>query len=130
MAKTNTKKTEEFDFRTIKSFKDACKKLDIDSLKVPKLLGEFNKPIIAAYKLMVIYKAINNGWVPDWSDFNQYKYYPWLSVLPSGHGIFHSHYSYVYTITDVGSRLCTDTSEKASYIAEQFETEYREYFFY
>jgi hypothetical protein len=130
MEKTNTKKTAEFDFRTIKSFEDACKKLNIDSLKVPKLLGEFSKPIIAAYKLMVIFKAINNDWIPDWNNEDQYKYYPWLSALPSGLGYEHSSYICGLTRSSVSSLLCTDSSKKAIYMAKQFENEYREYFSY
>lgn len=119
-----------FDFKTIKTFEDACKKLNIDPLKLPELLGEFSKPIIAAYKLMVIYKAINDGWVPDWSNHGQYKYYPWFEVLSSGFGFSTSGCFYGDAGTGVGSRLCTDTSEKAKYIAKKFEAEYREYFLY
>jgi len=133
MAKKSTKKEPVFDFRSIKTFEDACKKLDIvfatsqDILSVP---DEFGKPLTAAYKLMVIFKAINNGWRPDWSKSSQGKYYPWYGVLSSGFGFSGSDYGYVSTATAVGSRLCTDTSEKALYIAEQFKEEYKEYFLY
>lgn len=122
-----------FDFRTIKTFEDACRKENIDPEKLPDvsmLSEEFRKPVIANYKLQVIYKAINNGWKPDWNNDNQWKYYPWYSVLSSGFGFSHSLYYYTYTLTDVGSRLCTDTSEKALYIAKQFEAEYIDYFLY
>jgi hypothetical protein len=129
---TKTKKTTKkaFDFRTIKTFEDACKKLGLDPLSLPALTGEFLKPIIAAYKLMVIYKAVNDGWVPDWGNDNQNKYYPWFWVLSSGFGFSASDFHFGYARTDVGSRLCTNTSEKARYMAEQFENEYREYFLY
>jgi hypothetical protein len=128
-----TKKTAnaKFDFRTIKTFEDACKKLNIDPNQLPNVpYDEFHKPIIAAYKLMIIYKAINNSWVPDWNNYDQYKYFPWFGVLSSGFGFSCSCYYYDYARTTVGSRLCTDTSEKAIYIAKQFEAEYREYFLY
>lgn len=130
---TAKNETAEFDFRTIKSFEDACAKESIDPEKLPDVSmipEEFAKPIIAAYKLMVIFKAINNGWKPDWSNYNQWKYYPWFGVLASGFGFSCSGYYYDSTNADVGSRLCTDTSEKALYIAEQFEAEYKDYFLY
>lgn len=135
--KTKTKESEKdakkFDYKTIKTFEDACNKENIDPAHLPDvsmLLEEFRKPIIAAYKLMIIFKAINNGWVPNWNDSNQYKYYPWFGVLSSGSGFSLSTYSYAFTASGVGSRLCTDTSTKALYIAEQFKQEYQDYFLY
>ncbi len=117
-----TKKTDKkFDYKTIKTFEDACAKLSIDPTNLPDvsmILEELRKPIIAAYKLMIIYKAINNGWIPDWNNWNQNKYYPWFRVLSSGFGFSGSFF---------GSRLCTDTSEKAEYMATQFEKEYIDY---
>jgi len=131
--KNEKKEAVKFDFRTIKTFEDACAHLNIDPANVPDLSmipEEFRKPLQAAYKLMVIYKAINNGWVPDWSDDGQRKWFPWFGVLSSGSGFSYSHSHYGYGLTTVGSRLCTDSSEKAEYIAEQFEGEYVDYFLY
>lgn len=130
---TTENEAKEFDFRTIKSFEDACTKLGIDPKQLPDVSNipeEFAKPIIAGYKLMVIYKAINNGRKADWSNHNQYKYYPWFEVLSSGFGFSYSYYFCVYSFAGVGSRLCTDTSEKAMYIAKQFEAEYKDYLLY
>jgi hypothetical protein len=135
--KTKTKKSVKvnstFDYKTIKTFEDACKKLDINPVVLPDVLSipeEFAKPIIAVYKLMIIYKAINNGWKPNWSDRNEYKYYPWLSVLSSVFGFSYTCYYFVRTSAIVGSRLCTDTREKALYIGNQFEAEYKDFFFF
>lgn len=125
----------EFDYTTIKTFEDACKKENIDPLSlldvsvVPK---EFRKALLSVYKLFVIFKAINNGWTPDWSNWNQYKYYPWFEVkatkaLSSGFGFSISGYDFTDTDACVGSRLCTDASEKAKYIANQFQDEYKEF---
>lgn len=133
MAKKSVKNQPVFDYRTIKSFEDACAKENIDSTALPDVSmipKEFRKPIINAYKLYIIFKAINNGWRPDWSKSSQWKYYPWYGVLSSGFGFSDSLYGYGLTRTGVGSRLCTDTSEKALYIAEQFHEEYKEFFLY
>jgi len=131
---TKTKKNKvKFDFKTIKTFEDACTKLALDPKHLPDVSmipAEFGKPIIAAYKLMIIFKAINDGWVTDWNDWSQYKYYPWYRVLSSGFGFSGTGYDGTYTHTGIGSRLCTDTSEKAMFVAEQFKAEYREYFLY
>lgn len=131
---TKAKKTEtKFDFRIIKSFEDACAHLGVDPQKLPDVSmipEDLRKPVIAAYKLMIVFRAINNGWIPDWSNHNQYKYYPWLPVLSSGFGFSSTNYTCDFSHSTVGSRLCTDSYEKALYIAKQFETEYKEYFLY
>lgn len=133
MAKKSVKNQPVFDFRTIKSFEDACVKENIDPTALPDVSmipEDLKKPLISAYKLMIIFKAINNGWRPDWSKSSQWKYYPWFGVLSSGFGFSSSSYDYGRADTIVGSRLCNDTSEKALYIAEQFKEEYKEYFLY
>jgi hypothetical protein len=131
--KKSVKKSVAFDYTAIKSFEDACKYLGLDPEKLPDILAipeEFRKPIIAGFKLMIVYKAINNGWKPDWSNYQQWKYYPWFEVLSSGFGFSFACYYYDYTDTIVGSRLCTDTGEKALYIGKQFKAEYKDYFLF
>jgi hypothetical protein len=133
MSPKTTKSKEKFYYKTIKSFEDACKKENIDPEKLPDVSmipTSFQKAIINCYKLYIIFKAINNGWTPNWNDYNQYKYYPWFKVLSSGSGFAfsYSHCGYGYAHAGVGSRLCTDTSEKALYIGEQFGKEYVEFF--
>ena len=134
---TKSKKTapviKGFDYTSIKTFEDACKTIGVDPQSltdVSPASEEFHKPIIAYNKLLIIYKAINNGWKPDWNNLQQYKYYPWFEVLSSGLGFSYSDYICAYACTTVGSRLCTDTSEKAVYIAKQFEALYQDYFLF
>ncbi len=130
MATKKEKTEKKFDYKSIKSFEDACVKLGIDPTALPELSmipEDLRKPILNAYRLMIIYKAINNGWIPDWSNISQWKYYPWFRVLSSGFGFSGSYFNYAYPGTHVGSRLCTDTSDKADYIAEQFKQEYIDY---
>lgn len=112
----------DFNYKSIKTFEDACTKLGIDPVSV---FHKEDTPDEVAYKkLKVVYRAINNGWVPDWSDRNQKKYFPWFEVRPGGSGFSTSGCDYVYADSGVGSRLCTDLAEKALYIAKQFEAEY------
>jgi hypothetical protein len=134
---TATKKTVKkdlvFDYTKIKTFEDAYKHLGLDPAKLPDVSDipeEFRKPVIAGFKLMIIYQAINNGWKPDWSNYSQGKYYLWFEILSSGFGFSCTSYLYDGTRTTVSSRLCTDTSEKALYIGKQFEAEYKDYFLF
>ena len=130
--KTSKSTTEEFDYKSIKTFEDACKKTGIETTE-PEIKAAHIEPVkamIAYYKLVIIFLAINNGWKPDWSDYNQWKYYPWFYVLSSGFGFVDSDYVYAYSAANVGSRLCTDTNDKALYIAEQFKDLYQEYLLY
>ena len=134
MKKEKTQKVEKeepgFDFRTIKTFEDACKKEGIDPGYLPTFpaqLEEFIKPVTAAYKLMVIFKAINNGWKPDWNNWDQYKYYPWFEVLSSGFGFSYSFFVFDSTHTCVGSRLCFKSRELSTYAGKQFNDIYNDY---
>lgn len=136
MKKQTLEKKVEFDYTTIKSFEDACKSANIDPEALPEVSSipeEFRKAIINVYKLFIIFQAINNGWQPNWNNSSEYKYFPWLWVdaskeLSSGFGFSDTDYYFTYAHTLVGSRLCTDTSDKALYIANTFQEEYKEFF--
>jgi hypothetical protein len=126
--KKKTTKKIAFDFKTIKSFEDACKRKNIDPTQLPiVVVPEIAKQLIAAYKLMVIFLAINDGWEADFNNWDQTKYYPWYRCLSSGFGFVDSDFRCSNALTTVGSRLCTNTSEKALYIAEQFKSEYEDF---
>jgi hypothetical protein len=89
----------------IKTFEGACKALGIDAKKLPDvsmLPADHQDAIIAHYKLVIIAQALNEGWKPDWSDYNQYKYYPWFNVR-SGSGL--SYFDFVGWTTHCGCRL-------------------------
>lgn len=114
-----------FDYRTIKTFEDACEHLGLDPKK--EVSVDDDKHIKAYKKLIIIYKAVNNGWTPDWTNSNVYKYYPWFEVVSSGSGLSYSYCNVTYSITFVGSRLCTDKSEKAEFVGNQFKELYEDY---
>jgi hypothetical protein len=125
-----------FDYRTIKTVADAYEKTGLVMPSLPELPSsiaeEFREALLAVYNLFVVFKAINDGWVADYTDWNQTKYYPWQRVNSAGSGFDFSRstYYYDYTCTAVGSRLCTDTSEKALYIGKQFSPEYKKFMLY
>ena len=117
--------TKDFDYKTIKTYEDAVKarKVDDDDIIYPT----DRHHIVAYKKICHIIKVINNGWVPNWSDSNQRKYFPWFVVSPSGSGFSASDSDYCYSYTSVGSRLVTDTDEKALYLPNQFKDLYIQY---
>lgn len=112
-------------FEDIKTFEDACEELGID----PETVTHKNDtPDEAAYKkLKVVIKAINQGWVPNWSNKNQYKWWPYFN-LSSGSGFSCSFSFYDYSYTTVGSRLCFESEAKSSYAAKQFNELYKQFF--
>lgn len=65
----------------VKSYEDACAILGIDphtsmpdTSDCPK---EDRKAYVAFHKLVVITRALNEGWRPDWSNTNQPKWFNW-----------------------------------------------------
>lgn len=123
---------EKFDFRSITSFEDACKKEGVDPTQLPDVSmidPGMGKALIAAYKLFIVFKVINGKWIADWNDPNQNKFFPWLEIKadearPGGFGFSCSYCDYWCTDTGCGSRLCTYSTETALYIAETFENLY------
>jgi hypothetical protein len=118
----------------IQSFEDACSALGIKSdLPEVSMLPEVHqKSIIAYYKLVIIFQALNEGWIPDWNNVNQYKYqlYFWPKATkeqPSGFGFSGTDCDYWHSLTDVGSRLCLKDSDLAQYALKQFDELFIDY---
>jgi hypothetical protein len=81
---------------------------------------------VAYKKLKIVIKAINQGWVPDWTNSSQPKYWPWFN-LSSGSGFSFSLSGYRYVGTFVGSRLCFESEAKSNYAAKQFSDLYKQF---
>ena len=147
----------------VKTFEDACRELGEDhpfvlayqntNLRDPEVAEE-NRDILAYMKLRIIAAALNEGWVPQFTE-NEYRYFPWFffytkeeydkldddekgrCVLRSGV----STYSYVGFVscsadydasssdTNVGSRLAFRTHELAAYAGRQFIEEWADFMF-
>ena len=113
------------DYKTIKTYDDAVEARPVDD---DDIIYETDSPHIVAYKKIChIVKTINNGWTPDWSNDNQHKYNPYFKVSPSGSGFSDLHCDFDCAGTLVGSRLLTDSGEKALYMANQFQDLYVQY---
>jgi hypothetical protein len=122
-----------FDFKSIQTVEDAFKKQNIDRSAIPavSMIPErFREALLGVYELFIIFEAINDGWKADFTNPDQIKYFPWQKVNSAGSGFAfaYSNFSYDRTATHVGSRLCTDTPQKASYISKQFGPQYGKFF--
>ena len=108
------------------TFSDACK-----ILRIPED-NEIAKSAIAFYKLSIIAKAWNkiDGFVPDFSNIDQSKHFPWFLYRTE-------HAGFVCTGTSnsassansaIGSRLCFESSAIAQKFGETFTALYNEMF--
>lgn len=105
----------------------------------PELMAQFESDEIAYKKMKVITRALNTdqetkeAWTPDWSNYDQGKYYPWFDMDAdekdaAGVGFSFLGYDSDLTLSDVGSRLCFKSRELAKYAGQQFTEIYKEYF--
>ena len=79
-----------------------------------------------AYRIIkLLAKSLNEGWKPDWSNSNEYKYYPWFYMASSGFRYYV--YDYWHSNSIVGSRFCFKTRELAEYAGKQFTEVYKQF---
>jgi len=112
----------------IKTYESACKALKLNPKNLPvvsKLPKKHKDAIIAHYKLVIIVEALNEGWEPNWSNYDEYKYHPWFEYKNSG-AVFGGVGSYYYS-ADVGSRLVFKSRDLAEYAARHFIKLYNTY---
>jgi hypothetical protein len=114
----------------VKSFEDACTVLGIKPAEVlPSLhpsMTKDAKSIHAYIQLVIIARALNQGWEPDWDDTDEYKYYPWFYMSASGFRLYGVYYINAHSC--VGSRLCFKSEELAEYAVAQFTDLYKDFF--
>lgn len=119
----------------VKTFEDACEVLGVEGEifagSLHDALSGDAKSIAAEIKLILIIRALNQGWKPDWNDDDEYKYYPWWDMEqsksnPTGFGLLSV--DCFSTGSSVGSRLCFKSEELAQYAAKQFTDLYKDYF--
>ena len=115
----------------VRSFEDACDVLDRPTLLpgVSMLPEKHQKAIISHYKLITITEALNEGWVPDWANKSEYKWFPWWYVGAANAGLAYAAAYGVASLTSayVGSRLCFKSQELARYAADQFKDLYESF---
>lgn len=111
----------------VKTFDDACKVVGLDKVQVGVTgLDDDTNSIIAYTKLVIIAKALNEGWQPDWENSSQRKYVPWFEHK-SGFGLAYNDCGDWASATTIGSRLCFKSKEAAKHTFETFKDLYETY---
>ena len=115
--------------KELKTIKDCINKLteeDEEIIQLRKLesIKDLSEHILNNQIAVVIIKALNDGWIPDWNDSNQYKYYPWFCL---GEDFRYNFFYRYYTHAAVSSRLCLKSKELAIYAGQQFGEIYKKF---
>ena len=109
----------------VKTFEGACAEVGEDPHDEKFSDGEPDE--LAYRKLKVIAKALNNGWVPDWNNGNQSKWYPWFYMDSPGFRFRVSSYAAAYAVAGAGSRLRFASEALSTYAGKQFLDLFRDY---
>lgn len=99
---------------------------------VARLVTDINpkhiEALIALNKLFTIAQAWNkeDGFVPDFSDWEQDKWFPWFVYDKDAAGFVcaYTNAARTHALAAVGSRLCFKTSARAKQFGKQFEDLY------
>lgn len=106
---------------SIKTFEDALAETGRPDIPAFSDLPEdMRSYFIAQYKMSVIIEALNEGWVPDWNNSNEYKWRIWFRMSPSAVSFDYSDCDDGCSLAGSGSRLCFKSEELAIYCAKQF----------
>ncbi len=101
-----------------------CVQLDDVSHLVRDLNPAHVQALIALNELFTIAQAWNkeDEFEPDFSNPNQYKYYPWFVYEKDAAGFVcaSSLNAATYALASIGSRLCFKTANRARQFGEQF----------
>lgn len=127
----------------VKSYEDACEELGIP---VVTDWGDMKIDEIAYAKLKTIVWALNEGWVPDWEDSDQYKYWVWFNMSDlnqwysrvvarsciysytyGGVAFAYCNNTSTYTNSVYGSRLALKSRDLAIYCGNTFASLWAEY---
>jgi hypothetical protein len=112
----------------IKTFDDVLRETGIKKSDFEKSCDGLTKDEVAYKQVKEIVKAFNEGWVPDWTDSSQYKYYPWFKMgSPSGGGLSYDDCDNWDAGSTVGSRLCFKSADLAKHAGQLFESIYKDF---
>lgn len=105
---------------------------------VARLVTDINpkhiEALIALNKLFTIAQAWNNedGFVPDFSDLEQDKWFPWFKYDMDAAGFVSAYTASApaYANASIGSRLCFKSSARAAQFGKQFADLYNKVFLF
>ena len=114
----------------VKSYEDACRETGATPIDVQKMHEEgYTIDEIMYIMLKEETKALNEGWIADYKNGDQKKWFPvfrWDSSL--GRFVFSfAAYYYTYAHAGYGSRLAFKSEKLAIYAGQQFIDQYEKY---
>ena len=71
-----------------------------------------------------------DGFIPDFSNASQYKYYPWFVYNNDAAGFVcvNTYHTATHTAANIGSRLCFKSANRARQFGEMFTDLYNQVF--
>lgn len=129
-----------------KDFEDAREKLDSFKVTSDEAANHFDllaqlirnanprhlKALIALNKLFTIAEKWNkeDGFVPDFSNKGQWKYFPWFKYEGESAGFVYANTNYAASLADayIGSRLCFKSESRAEAFGKKYVDLYNEVF--
>ncbi len=109
----------------IKTVADLLADNNIDQEQFDEQLEHFSDDEKAYWIIKLLVKTLNQGWVPDWSNSNELKYYPYFEMQGSS--------GFRFCVCDgwgsgsyVGSRLCYKSRALAEYAGKTFTSTYKQ----
>lgn len=99
---------------------EALGESDKDVIKLGKLLSilDDNDRLVAEQKLIIVIKYKNNGWVADFDDNKQGKYYVWFYL---GVNFCYYRWNYCISYSNVPASLCLKNKELCKELANNEE---------
>lgn len=116
----------------VKSYEDACAVLGIDPHgsmpDTSECPAEGRRAYIAFHKLVVIIRALNEGWRPDWAGTDQPKWFLWWYTEGNAGLAYAASYRAPSPAAAIlGSHLCFKSEALANYAAKTFKSLYEDY---
>lgn len=71
-------------------------------------------------------KVLNEGWVPNWNDYNERKWRPYFWMDNPGFRFYDSHCAYSAAHSGAGSGLCFKSQALSDYAAKCFLEVYKD----
>ena len=109
-------------YKQIKTYEDALRVLGMDDFSHENLYPRE----IARRKLEIIIEALNEGWKPDLSNHQEYKWYCYFSWSTTGLGYSYSNATPTYAYSAFGVLFSLKSKKLADYTGKQFKYLYKE----
>lgn len=121
----------EEEVQDLNTYTGACEYLGLSEDNVLVINRKHIKALVALSKLFTIAEAWNkeDGFVPDFSNKEQRKYFPWFEYNRVAAGFVCGCTTWVNTVASatIGSRLCFATRERALAFGNLFEGLYNDF---